>query len=139
MSEDLFLQQVQIQECSKFIEQLLSKIEKNDTNIKEILRDEIERLKILHIEYKQNLESKKVIHEEKQPLKTRYFLKDGSTYVVDSKGNYKYLYDNKNRSITYHFTNGQIEKTFENGIKEIRYPDGSICIKFGDKDYDFYK
>ncbi|RVD91902.1 hypothetical protein TUBRATIS_16220 [Tubulinosema ratisbonensis] len=139
MSDDLFLQQIKIRESSKFIEQLLSRIDRNESGLKDLLKEEIENLKVLHIEYKKCLEEKKVIYEDRQPCKTRYFLKDGSTYVVDLKGNYKYLYDNKNRSITYHFNNGQIEKTFSNGIKEIRYPDGSVCIKFGEKDYDLYK
>lgn len=85
-------------------------------------------------EYQMLLDSKKVINTERKRDKTRYFLKDGSTYVVGR--NYKYLYDAKTRIITYEFANGQVERTFPTGVKEIRHSDGSIVVRCGEKDYD---
>ncbi|EQB60201.1 hypothetical protein NAPIS_ORF02207 [Vairimorpha apis BRL 01] len=100
----------------------------------EILKNEINKLKELNEQYKEILDSKKVVHKETTKHKTRYFLKDGSTYVVRDK--YRYLYDSKSKIITYEFENGQIEKSFPNGIKEIRYSDGRVIIKNDNKDYD---
>lgn len=99
-----------------------------------ILKEEIEKLKSLNNEYQLFLESKKVVHKDGKGSKTRYYLKDGSTYVVGK--NYRYLYDAKTKTITYEFLNGQIERTFQNGIKEIRHNDGSITIRNGEKDYE---
>lgn len=80
-----------------------------------------------------------MVHEEHNKGKTRYYLHDGSTYVVSKNNKYKYLYDAKSRIITYEFDNGQIERTFPNGLKEIRYKDGSITIKNGSREYDYIR
>ena len=48
---------------------------------------------------------------------------------------YRYLYNFKSKTITYEFENGQIERTFVNGMKEIRKSDGSIVIKTNAKEY----
>lgn len=101
----------------------------------DILKDEIIKLKKLNDEYKSLLDTKKVVHKDSMNSKTRYYLKDGSTYVV-KHNKYRYLYDAQTKIITYEFYNGQIEKTFPCGIKEIRHPDGSITVKNGAKDYD---
>ncbi|EOB15488.1 hypothetical protein NBO_3g0039 [Nosema bombycis CQ1] len=119
-----------------YINTLMDKIEsKKKTSLVDILREEIEKLKKLNSEYKDALDSKKVIHKEVHPNKVRYYLKDGSTYVIRNN-KYKYLYDNKTKIMTYEFSNGQIERTMPYGIKEIRYPDGSIVIKSDEKEYE---
>lgn len=110
-----------------------------NTSLVDVLKDEIVKLRSLNVEYKEMIERKKVVHTDHMRHKTRYYLKDGSTYVVDARKSFRYLYDSKSKTITYEFPNGQVEKTFEGGIKEIRHPDGSITIRHGDKDYDFYK
>lgn len=100
----------------------------------ELLKREIEKLKELNNEYKQSLDSKKVIHKEVTKNKVRYYLQDGSTYVIRDK--YRYLYDSKTKVITYEFNNGQIEKSYPSGIKEIRFSDGSIIVKSDNREYD---
>lgn len=101
----------------------------------EVLKEEISKLKKLNEQYKVFLSSKNVIHRDKKRDKTRYYLKDGSTYVIGK--NYRYLYDVRTKIITYEFGNGQVERTFSNGLKEIRHSDGTITIKNGEKDYEF--
>lgn len=119
--------------CS--INRLMEEVERNKKpSLIELLKNEIDKLKQLNDEYKETIQSKKVVHREVSNNKTRYFLQDGSTYVVRDK--YRYLYDAKSKIITYEFDNGQIEKSFPSGIKEIRYPDGSIIIKSDNKEYD---
>lgn len=103
-------------------------------SIIELLKKEIEKLRELNNEYKNILDSKKVVHKEIEKKKIRYYLQDGSTYVIRDK--YRYLYDAKSKVITYEFDNGQIERSYPSGIKEIRYGDGSIIIKNDNKDYD---
>lgn len=117
------------------INRLMEEIEKNKRpSLVELLKNEIDKLKQLNDQYKEALQSKKVIHKEVNNKKIRYFLQDGSTYVVRDK--YRYLYDAKTKIITYEFDNGQIEKSFPNGIKEIRFSDGSLVIKSDNKEYD---
>ncbi|KAG0441578.1 Centromere protein J [Dictyocoela muelleri] len=128
--------QTQIKNKIKTIDALIKQMEHKKGSLIEILRNEIKNLRDLNNEYKKMLEDKKIIHEEKHKNKVRYHLNDGSTYVVSKKG-YRYLYDSTTKVIIYEFSNGQIEKSYPMGIKEIRYPDGSICIKCGEKDYDF--
>lgn len=130
----LFIQNT-IKEKIRCINTLMETIEtKKKLSLVEVLKNEITKLKELNEQYKEILESKKVIHKEITKNKTRYFLKDGSTYVVRDK--YRYLYDSKSKIITYEFENGQVEKSFPNGIKEIRYSDGRVIIKNDNKDYD---
>lgn len=105
------------------------------TNIIDLLKEEIEKLKNLNTEYKLFLESKKVVHTDKNKGKTRYYSKDGSTYVIGK--NYRYLYDVRSKIVTYEFSNGQVERTFPGGLKEIRHCDGSVSIRNGDRDYEF--
>ncbi|KAF9764804.1 hypothetical protein NGRA_0267 [Nosema granulosis] len=122
-----------------YINKIMNKIETNKrTSLVDILREEIDNLKKLNAEYKSVLDGKKVVHKEVENNKVRYFLKDGSTYVI-KKNKYKYLYDNNTKVVTYEFENGQIERTLPCGIKEIRYPDGSITIRSDDKDYEVIK
>lgn len=118
------------------INKLMHKIESDKrTSLVDILKEEIDKLKKMNQEYKDLLESKKVVHKDVLPTKVRYYLKDGSTYVIKNN-KYKYLYDSKSKIVTYEFENGQIERTLPYGIKEIRHPDGSITIKSDDKDYE---
>ncbi|EJW05389.1 hypothetical protein EDEG_00053 [Edhazardia aedis USNM 41457] len=117
-----------------FIESIFSKME-NKKSLIDVLKEEIRKLKALNLEYKAILNNKKVVHFDKKKGKTRYYLSDGSTYVINK--HYKYLYDSNTKIITYEFENGQIERTFPCGLKEIRYNDGNIVIKNGDKDYEY--
>ncbi|KRH92087.1 putative T-complex 10/CenJ [Pseudoloma neurophilia] len=116
---------------------MVSQKENAPFSLVDVLRKEILKLRQLNEEYKQLLTDKRIVSKESNKIKDlkRYHLQDGSTYVIRS--NYKYLYDNKTRIITYQFKNGQIERTFPNGIKEIRYTDGSIGIRHGNNDYDY--
>jgi hypothetical protein len=121
----------------KYIEELLTKVENHETqSILTIIRNELDELKKISIEHKKQSDDKKVVGREDKGGKTRYFLKDGSVYVIKGRS-YRYLYDSKTNVVTYEFENGQIERTFENGIKEIRQKDGSIVVKTGLKDYDY--
>lgn len=106
-----------------------------DKNMTEVLKEEIDKLRTLNEQYKKFLNSKNVIHKDRKRDKTRYYLKDGSTYVIGK--NYRYLYDSRSKIITYEFSNGQVERTFSNGLKEIRHKDGTVTIKNGEKDYEF--
>lgn len=120
----------------KHIEELLFKLEnKENITITAILQDELKNLKEMCLEYKKTTEDKKVIRKEESSGKTRYYLKDGSVYVTRGK-EYRYLYDTKTKIVTYEFDNGQVERTFASGIKEIRKKDGSIIIKSNVNDYD---
>jgi hypothetical protein len=122
-----------------YIDSLLSKLENNEkVSAITILQDELESLKRQIAEADQDLQEKTVVGKEEKMSKTRYYLRDGSVYVI--KGNeYKYLYDSKSKTVTYVFENGQIERTFENGLKEIRRKDGTIVIKTAPKEFDFIK
>ncbi|KAK1351148.1 hypothetical protein CWI38_0382p0080 [Hamiltosporidium tvaerminnensis] len=129
-----------IKEKINSIQALIDKMEnKKNFSLIEILKEEIIKLKNLNDQYKSYIDTKKVVHTDSLKNKTRYHLKDGSTYVVNKNGKYRYLYDASTKIITYEFSNGQIEKTFPGGIKEIRYPDGTITIRNGEKDYDCIK
>lgn len=126
-----------IKEKLNYIDNLLSKLENNDRpTVYAILRNEIESLKRQVSDYKSNIKGKEVVGKEDTASKTRYYLKDGSVYVVKHR-EYKYLYDAGSKVVTYEFENGQIERTFENGLKEIRRKDGSIVIKSGPKEFDY--
>lgn len=126
-----------VQDKIDYIDLLLNKIENNETvSVVDILKDELNKLKTQVEEIKKNSEDKLVIGKEDKAGKSRYFLKDGSVYVVKGR-EYKYLYDSKTKMVTYVFENGQIERTFENGIKEIRRADGSIIVKTGMKEFDY--
>lgn len=120
-----------------YIDNLLGKLENKDiVTINSILQEEIDRLRTQIAEYKLSIENKEVIEKEECPSKIRYYLKDGSVYVVKNK-EYKYLYDAATKVVTYEFENGQIERTFESGLKEIRRSDGSIIIKSSPKEFDY--
>lgn len=110
--------------------------EKKEVSLTEVLREEIERLKKLNKEYEEVLNRKKVKSKEEIRGKVKYTLSDGSVYVVHKEKKYKYLYDANTSIFTYEFGNGQIERTFPFGIKEIRTPDGKIVIKSSEKEYD---
>lgn len=121
-----------------YIEELLSKLENHEApSIVEIIKKELVCLRKMAEEHRKQSEEKKVIGREDKEGRTRYFLKDGSVYVIKGR-KYRYLYDAKSKIVTYEFENGQIERTFESGIKEIRRKDGSIVVKTGEKDYEFF-
>ncbi|KAM0672927.1 hypothetical protein CWI42_050120 [Ordospora colligata] len=107
-------------------------------SVVDVLKEEIHKLRRLNEEYKRILDAKRVVHKDQLQNKIRYYLKDGSTYVVKSN-QYRYLYDAKTKVVTYEFANGQIEKTFPSGLKEIRHPDGSITIRNGPNDHEYIK
>ena len=138
MPEMIFMQE-NIREKVESIDALMKQMdEKKSISVVDILKEEVLKLRRLNEEYRKALEAKRVVHKDQVQSKTRYYLKDGSTYVV--KGNqYRYLYDAKTKIITYDFFNGQIEKTFPCGLKEIRHPDGTITIKNGAKDHDYIR
>lgn len=126
-----------IQTKMKYIEDLLTKIENNEqVSITTILEAEIKNLRELNQEYQKSRDDKKVVRKEESGSKTRYYLRDGSVYVTKGK-EYRYLYDMKTKVVTYEFEGGQIERTFPNGIKEIRQSNGSLIIKNGSKEYDY--
>ncbi|AFM99117.1 hypothetical protein KMI_02g02740 [Encephalitozoon hellem] len=131
--------QENIKEKIDSIDALMKRLEENkNISVVDILKEEVLKLKKLNEEYRKALEDKRVMHKDQLQNKTRYYLKDGSTYVVKSN-QYRYLYDAKTKVITYEFSNGQIEKTFPSGLREIRYPDGSIAIKNGPRDHEYIK
>lgn len=107
-------------------------------DVLKILAEEIEDLKRYQEESNKENDNKRVIKSEESLYKTRFYLKDGSTYVCTKKPtkNYKYLYDAKTKTVTYEFENGQVERTFECGLKEIRTPDGKIFIKTQNEEYE---
>ncbi len=121
----------------RFIDDLLSKIENNEKSpLLSVLENEIEILNDLNNKYKEQLDKKKVYKKEQSNNKIRYYLNDGSVYFIKHH-EYRYLYDAETKIVTYEFENGQIERTFPNGLKEIRRKDGSVIIKHGIKDYDY--
>ncbi|KAI5171029.1 hypothetical protein NEFER03_0431 [Nematocida sp. LUAm3] len=121
----------------KAIDELVERMKKGkEVPLVEILREEIEKLKRLNEQYEDSLRRKSIKTKEEEESKIKYTLSDGSVYVVHKLKKYKYLYDAGNSCITYEFPNGQIERTFPGGIKEIRAADGRIIIKHADKDYD---
>ena len=118
------------------IDALLTKLEAGESfSPVAVLQDEVARLRAKTLTYSAHKTDKLVVKEEPGRTKTRYHLKDGSVYVV-KRGEYRYLYDAKTKVVTYEFENGQIERTFGNGIKEIRRGDGSIYIKTGANEYE---
>lgn len=121
----------------KYVDELLTKLENKEApSVLVMLQKEIEQLRALNDQFQHMKDSKKVVRKEEKNSKMRYYLKDGSVYVV--KGSeYRYLYDAQSKMVTYEFENGQIERTFESGLKEIRQQDGSIIVKNGTKDYDY--
>lgn len=122
-----------------YIDSLLSRLENNENvSVITILQDELDCLKKQISEQNQDLLDKTVVGKEEKSLKSRYYLKDGSVYVI-KPNEYKYLYDSKSKIVTYVFENGQIERTFDNGIKEIRRKDGTIVIKTSPKEFDYIK
>ncbi|KAI5173825.1 hypothetical protein PAEPH01_2049 [Pancytospora epiphaga] len=119
----------------KYIDEILSRLEnKQAPTLLGFLRDEIEQLRTVSTQFQSAKESKKVMRMEEKCGKKRYYLADGSVYVV-KEHEYRYLYDACTKVVTYEFSNGQIERTFESGLKEIRRKDGSIVIKGGSGDY----
>ncbi|KAI5190982.1 hypothetical protein NEMIN01_1315 [Nematocida minor] len=119
------------------IDRIIEKMkEKKEVTLTEVLKEEIDRLKRLNKEYEEVLNRKKVKSREESSGKIKYTLSDGSVYVVHKEKKYKYLYDANTSIITYEFGNGQIERTFPFGIKEIRTPNGKIVIKTSEKEYD---
>lgn len=121
----------------KYIDELLTKLESGEApSIISILQKEVKDLKALNEQYQAARTNKKVVRRDENSGKTRYYLNDGSIYVVKNH-EYRYLYDADSQTVTYEFANGQIERTFANGIKEIRQKDGSIVIKSSAKDYEY--
>jgi len=119
----------------KYIDELLARLEnKQAPSLLAILRDEIEQLRASSAQCQAAKDSKKVVRMEEKLGRKRYYLKDGSVYVVKDR-EYRYLYDAQSKVVTYEFANGQIERTFETGLKEIRHKDGSIIVKSGSGDY----
>lgn len=102
----------------------------------DILQEEIGKLRRLNQEYEGMLRRKAVKEKQETPRKIKYTLNDGSVYVVHKSKKYRYLYDAASSVVTYEFENGQIERTFPSGIKEIRTADGKIVIKESEKEYD---
>lgn len=138
MKEENMHMKETIQQKINLIEKLKKKIDESQNyQLFDILKKEIDELKFLMKAFKASLQSKRVIYLQKSENKKKYFLEDGSTFVIGS--NCKYLYDTSDNSMTYEFSNGQIEKTFKSGIKEIRYPNGAIAIKYEDKTYEIVK
>lgn len=123
----------------RIILEMSSRKEEKNSSLLEVLREEIKRLHSLNEEYEAALKKKTVSHREDRPGKTKYILRDGSLYVVNKKYRYRYLYDSRTNVVTYEFENGQVERTFPGGIKEIRYPDGKLAVKTGERDYDIIK
>ncbi|KAI5179656.1 hypothetical protein NEOKW01_0119 [Nematocida sp. AWRm80] len=121
------------------IDNLIALINNKDTNLLELLRKEINTLKRMNKEYQERLQNKKIKSKEQLQNKIKYTLNDGSIYINNTAKKYKYLYDSKTNIITYEFSNGQIERTFPIGIKEIRTPDGKIVIKTEENEYEILK
>ena len=107
-----------------------------DSTLMSMLKEEIDKLKQLNKEYERMLHRKRVKTKEETDSKVKYVLSDGSVYVIHKIKQYKYLYDAHTGVVTYEFSNGQIERTFPAGIKEIRGIDGKIVIKNAEKEYD---
>lgn len=139
---NLFDMKTIIQIKIDIINKIFVKLEHNNKlTILDFLNNELQELNQLIEQFIKKKENKVVIKSEDHFDKTRFYLKDGSIYVVTKKydKNYKYLYDVDTKIMTYMFETGQIERTFENGLKEIRMPDGKIYIKHGPADYDDIK
>ena len=123
----------------ELIEYLIEQMSKNEViDALEILKREMDELRKLNEIYIKDQDNKQVVKSEQSLHKTRFYLKDGSTYVVTKRPtkNYKYLFDSKTKVITYEFENGQIERTFECGLKEIRTSDGKVFIKTDNSEYE---
>lgn len=123
----------------ELLDKILRQMEEGrDLSIFDILQEEMSSLKSITDSYVEDRESKSVVKKEEGVHKTRFYLKDGSTYVISRKPdkNYKYLFDIRTKRVTYEFENGQVEHTFDNGIKEIRMGDGRIYIKTGANQYE---
>lgn len=134
---DMNSQMEAIQYKMKHVDELLTKLESREApSIVALLQREIEELRALSAQFQQLRDGKKVVRKEERNSKMRYYLKDGSVYVVKSN-EYRYLYDARTKVVTYEFENGQVERTFESGLKEIRQQDGSIVVKNGAKDYEY--
>ncbi|OAG29001.1 hypothetical protein NEDG_01140 [Nematocida displodere] len=126
-----------LKEKVKSIDSIIAKMKTHgEHSLVELLKEEIDKLKRLNEEYETQLSNKTVKNKETTATKTKYTLSDGSIYVINKGKNYKYLYDSNTSVITYEFSNGQIERTFPTGIKEIRRTDGKIIIKTSEKEYD---
>ncbi|KAI5187235.1 hypothetical protein NEHOM01_2031 [Nematocida homosporus] len=121
----------------KALDGLIDRMKENkEIGLVEILREEIERLRRLNEEYEEVIQRKRVKSKEESEGKVKYWLNDGSVYVVNKDRKYKYLYDKSSGVVTYEFGSGQIERTFPGGIKEIRTADGKIIVKNSEKEYD---
>ncbi|KAF7696527.1 hypothetical protein CDIK_1795 [Cucumispora dikerogammari] len=120
------------------IEEIQKTIDETENyKLLKVFKKEVNILKELIKKYKTEIESKKVIYMQTHEDKQKYYLEDGSVYVNGDK--FKYLYNIKDGSVTYQFNNGQLERTFACGFKEIRYADGSIVIKMNDKTQEIIK
>lgn len=132
--------EVLLKERIRLIDGLIERMRREkEVSIVEILKEEIDKLKRLNEDYESALQRKSVCRKEEAEGKTKYLLSDGSIYVANRAKGYKYLYDSLTSVVTYEFTNGQIERTFPGGIKEIRSPNGKIVIKTPDKEYDIVR
>ncbi|KAI5149446.1 hypothetical protein ENBRE01_0904 [Enteropsectra breve] len=120
-----------------YLEDIISKVENGEgLSVLDLIKNEIKALGELNKGYQEENENKTVVKRENGPLKNRYYLKDGSVYVVKGR-DYRYLYDAKSKVVTYEFENGQIERTFPSGLKEIRNKAGNVIIKNGAKEYEY--
>jgi len=126
-----------LKESVERIDRIIMKIKQNkETSLLDLLKEEIDKLKKLNEEYESVLSRKSIKSKEETNSKIKYRLNDGSIYVVDKLKQFKYLYDSGTGIVTYEFSNGQIERTFPAGIKEIRDANGKIIIKTSEKEYD---
>lgn len=129
--------EIVLREKVEFVDRIIKGMNTSkEGSLIDILKAEIKKLQKLNQEYESVLKRKTVARKEESPGKTKYSLQDGSVYVVNRKRRYKYLYDAATGIITYEFETGQVERTFPGGIKEIRFPDGRVVVKTGEKDYD---
>lgn len=121
----------------QFIDSVIARMKREEPlSVVGLLKEEIRKLQRLNREYENSLRRKSVLQREETEGKTRYRLGDGSLYVVNRRRGYKCLYDKATGVVTYEFGNGQVERTFPGGIKEIRCPDGRVAVKTGEGDYD---
>ena len=123
-----------IEERISILDSVLGRMETENDGLS-VVEGEVAKLAGLVAQYRDAQGDKKVVRRDFSGGKSRYFLKDGSVYVTHGS-KYRYLYDARSKVITYEFANGQIERTFPCGLKEIRCTDGSIVIKTDANDYE---
>jgi hypothetical protein len=129
-----------LREKVEFIDSIVARMKRGESvSIVGVLKEETRKLQRLNREYEGALKKKSVVNKEDVGDKSRYRLGDGSLYVVNRKKGYRCLYDEATKTVTYEFSNGQVERTFPGGIKEIRCADGRVVVKSGEGDYEVLK